>query len=145
MEENGIEVDVVAGASMGAYVGALWAHGCDGGELERLSRELERRWALWSLIDPAFPPRRGFLRGIAVKKRLMRTIGESSFADLARPLRVVAANPIKDAKVLALAYLRQARIAYRAKDRSRAIIFVKRALQENPDLEEAKALLDQLR
>ena len=92
LEENGIEVDVVAGASMGAYVGALWAHGCDGGELERLSRELERRWALWSLIDPAFPPRRGFLRGIAVKKRLMRTIGESSFADLARPLRVVAAN-----------------------------------------------------
>jgi tetratricopeptide (TPR) repeat protein len=62
-----------------------------------------------------------------------------------RALRVVAANPVKDAKVLALAYLRQARIAYRAKDRARAIIFVKRALQEDPTLEEAKGLLDQLR
>ena len=92
LEENGIEVDVVAGSSMGAYVGSLWAHGCDGRELERLARELEGRWALWSLIDPAFPPRRGFLRGFSVKKRLMRTLGHSHFADMVRPLRVVAAN-----------------------------------------------------
>src|SRR5258708_7439595 len=92
LEENGIEVDVVAGASMGAYVGALWTHGCDGCELERLSRELEGAWTFWTLIDPAFPPRRGFLRGFAVKRRLMRSIGHAHFADLARPLRVVAAN-----------------------------------------------------
>src|SRR5262249_38955766 len=65
LEENGIEIDVVAGASMGAYVASLWAHGCNGSELEKLSRELEGRWTLLSLIDPAFPPRRGFLRGYA--------------------------------------------------------------------------------
>ena len=92
LEENGIEVDVVAGASMGAYVGALWASGRDGGELEKLARELEGRWSLWSLIDPVFPPRRGFMRGFAVKKRLMRSIGCARFADLARPLRIVAGN-----------------------------------------------------
>jgi len=92
LEENGLEVDVVAGASMGAYVGALWAYGCNGRELERLSRELEARWALWTLVDPAFPPRRGFLRGYAVKRRLMRTIAHTRFADLVRPLRIVAAN-----------------------------------------------------
>jgi hypothetical protein len=57
----------------------------------------------------------------------------------------VAASPVKDAKVLSLAYLRQARIAHRAKDRARAIIFVKRALQEDPTLEEARALLDELK
>ena len=92
LEENGLEVDVVVGASMGAYVGSLWAYGCDGRELERLSRELEARWALWTLIDPAFPPRRGFLRGYAVRRRLIRTIGHTRFADLVRPLRIVAAN-----------------------------------------------------
>jgi NTE family protein len=92
LEENGLEVDVVAGASMGAYVGALWAYGCNGQELERLSRELEARWALWTLVDPAFPPRRGFLRGYAVKRRLMRSIDHARFADLIRPLRIVAAN-----------------------------------------------------
>jgi NTE family protein len=53
---------------------------------------LEARWALWTLIDPAFPPRRGFLRGYAVKKRLMRTIAQTCFADMVRPLRIVAAN-----------------------------------------------------
>jgi NTE family protein len=92
LEENGIEVDVVAGSSMGAYVGALWNFGCNGRELERLARELEVRWSLWSLLDPVFPPRQGFLRGFAVKKRLMRTLGHARFANLARPLRIVASN-----------------------------------------------------
>lgn len=92
LEENGIEIDVVAGSSMGAYVGSLWAYGCDGAELERLSREMESRWAFWKMISPVFPPRRGFLRGTSVRKRLMRSIGGARFADLVRPLRVVAAN-----------------------------------------------------
>jgi NTE family protein len=92
LEENGIEVDVVAGSSMGAYVGSLWAHGNNGVELERLARELEGRWALWSLIDPVLFPRQGFLRGFAVKKRLMRSLGHARFADLVRPMRVVASN-----------------------------------------------------
>jgi len=92
LEENGIEVDVIAGASMGAYVGSLWAFGCNGAELERLAREMEGRWPLWSLIDPVFPPRQGFLRGLAVKKRLMRSLNNARFADLPRPFRVVAGN-----------------------------------------------------
>ena len=92
LEENGIEVDVVAGSSMGAYVGSLWAHGNDGTELERLARELEARWSLWKLIDPVFPPRQGFLRGFAVKRRLMRSLGHARFADLVRPMRIVASN-----------------------------------------------------
>jgi NTE family protein len=92
LEENGIEVDVVAGSSMGSYVGALWAHGFNGFELEKFARAMEGRWALWSLIDPAFPPRQGFLRGFAVKKRLMGAIGNARFADLKRPLRIVAGN-----------------------------------------------------
>jgi NTE family protein len=92
LEENGIEIDVVAGASIGAYIGALWTFGHDGKELERLARELEGRWGLWNLIDPVFPPRQGFLRGFALRKRLMRSIGQARFADLLKPLRVVAGN-----------------------------------------------------
>jgi NTE family protein len=92
LEENGIEVDVIAGSSMGAYVGSLWAYGYDGRELERLARELEGRWALWGLIDPVFPPRQGFLGGFRVKKRLMRSLGEARFSDLSRPFRVMATN-----------------------------------------------------
>ena len=92
LEENGIEPDVVAGASMGAYVGALWAYGCNGEQLEKLARNMEGKWSLWNLIDPVFPPRQGFLHGYAVKRRLQQTIGEAQFSDLLRPLRVLATN-----------------------------------------------------
>ncbi len=77
---------------MGAYVGAVWACGYDGVFMEKLAREVESRWGLLRLIDPAFPPRRGFLRGTKVRERLQFSIGEAHFGDLVRPLRVVATN-----------------------------------------------------
>ncbi|HEY2952300.1 MAG TPA: patatin-like phospholipase family protein [Verrucomicrobiae bacterium] len=92
LEENGIEVDVVAGCSMGAYVGSIWAYGHDGLQLEALARELERRWGLLHLIDPVIPPRQGFLRAARIKARLKRSIGDAHFCDLMRPLRIVATN-----------------------------------------------------
>ena len=90
--ENGIEVDCVAGASMGAYIGGLWAHGFDGAQLEKFSRENESRWGLWGLFDPALPPRRGFLKTRRVMERLRRSLGDAWFCDLIRPLRVTATN-----------------------------------------------------
>lgn len=92
LEENGIEVDVIAGSSMGAYVASVWAMGCDGQFMEKLAREVEGRWGRWKLIDPAFPPRKGFIRGEAVIRRLRNTLGDAHFADLARPLRIVATD-----------------------------------------------------
>jgi NTE family protein len=92
LEENGIEVDIVAGTSMGAYIGALWAFGHDGKYIENKARELEGKWGLLKLIDPAFPPRRGFIHGRAIQSRLEDSIGEVRFEQLARPLRVVATH-----------------------------------------------------
>src|SRR6185503_2629188 len=90
LEENGIEVDVIAGCSMGAYIGSVWAFGYDGVTMERLSREVEHRWGLLELIDPFILPRQGFLRGEKVKRRLKKSIGDVHFSELVRPLRVVA-------------------------------------------------------
>lgn len=92
LEENGIEVDVVAGCSMGAYIGAVWGYGCDGKYMEKLARDVEGRWGVWRLLDPVLPPREGFIRGRAVKHRLQRTIGDAHFSELPRPVRVVATN-----------------------------------------------------
>jgi NTE family protein len=92
LEENGIEVDVIAGCSMGAYVGSVWAFGSDGIEMERLAREVERRWGVLQLIDPFILPRQGFLRGEKVKRRLKSSIGDVHFSELVRPLRIVATN-----------------------------------------------------
>lgn len=92
LEENGIEIDVVAGCSMGSYIGAVWAAGYDGVAMERQARELEHRWGLFDLIDPFILPRQGFLRGEKVKQRLKRAIGDVHFSELVRPLRIVATH-----------------------------------------------------
>ncbi len=92
LEENGIDVDVVAGSSMGAYVGAVWCSGFDGQACEKIARENEHRFGLLKLIEPAFPPRQGFLKPARVVKRLRRSIGDPRFSDLMRPLRVVATH-----------------------------------------------------
>jgi len=90
LEENGIEVDVVAGASMGAYVAAMWSAGQDGKRLEALAAEMKTSRDLLGLVDPVFPPRRGFIRGNKIEERLRHTIGDVTFENLARPLSVVA-------------------------------------------------------
>ena len=90
LEENGIEVDVVAGSSMGAYVGSIWAAGFNGTEMEQLARELEGRYGLLKLISPVIPPRQGFLRADRVIKRLRKSLDHLHFSDMVRPLRIVA-------------------------------------------------------
>jgi NTE family protein len=92
LEEHGIEVDAIAGASMGAYVGSLWAYGLDGAALEKIAREHEGRWGLLSIVDPKIFPRRGFMSTGRLARRLRRSLGRIHFSDLIRPLRVVVTN-----------------------------------------------------
>ncbi len=92
LEENGIDIDVVAASSMGAYVAAHWAYGYNGRDMERLSRGLEKRLGLLELLDFVLPPRRAFFLGRKIKDRLRRALGYARFADLSIPLRIVASN-----------------------------------------------------
>jgi len=89
LEENGITIDAIAGTSMGAYVGGLWASGLSGAELEALAASMAGRRELWELVDPAIP-RRGFIGGRKVLDRLRRTLGEKTFAELEVPFYCVA-------------------------------------------------------
>ena len=90
LEENGIEIDAVAGASMGAYVGALWCEGYHGKKLEELAATIKTKRDAFKLLDPVFPPRRGFVRGHKVKQRLHAALGDRKFEDLDRRLYVIA-------------------------------------------------------
>lgn len=90
LEENGIPVHAVAGTSMGAYVGGLWSAGFNGRELEALAADMASKRDLWSLVDPVFPPRRGFVRGHKIRKRLEVSLAGRNFADLERPFLAVA-------------------------------------------------------
>ena len=92
LEEHGIEIDCIAGASMGAYVGAVWAFGLDGAHLEKFARETEGKWGFLRLVDPVIPPRRGFLRTRRAAALLRHNIDDAHFSELVRPLRVVATH-----------------------------------------------------
>ena len=92
LEEHGIHIDAIAGSSMGAYIGAIWGFGHTGMEMEALACELEGHWSLLKLLDPAFLPRRGFLKGERVKRRIQKTIGTLQFSDMVRPVKIVATD-----------------------------------------------------
>jgi len=89
LEENGIEVHAIAGSSMGAYVGSLWAAGFSGSKLGELAAEMQDRRTLWRLADPIVPPVKGLFRGLKAKAHLERSLGELKFEDLERELFVV--------------------------------------------------------
>lgn len=100
LEQNHIPVDAVVGCSMGSVIGALWASGYNGQQLERISKELSVKHPLWQLVDPVFPPRRGVIRGNKIRAILERYIGDARFSDTSIPLSIVATHlPSLDRKV----------------------------------------------
>lgn len=92
LEENGISIDAIAGASMGAYVGALWAAGYTGAELANFASEITSRRELWRRLDLALPPVRGLFYGDGLRRRLAVALQDATFNDLERELHVVATD-----------------------------------------------------
>jgi NTE family protein len=92
LEENGIPVTAIAGTSMGAYVGAVYASGLGGADLENLAREIPDRKALRAMLDFAIPPTAGLIRGNRIRRHLERTLGWLTFEEMKRPLMVVATD-----------------------------------------------------
>ncbi len=90
LEENDIHIDAIAGCSMGAYVGSLWAAGFNGQQMAELAAELDTNRDMLKLVDPIFPPRRGFIHGDKVEDWLARSLKDASFDQLEKPLYVVA-------------------------------------------------------
>ncbi len=92
LEEEGIPIAGVAGCSMGSYVGALWAAGLTGAELEVRGREIKDRAALKALLDYAIPPSQGLIHGHKIRQLLERDVQTKTFAELDRPLLVIATD-----------------------------------------------------
>jgi len=92
LEELGIEVDVVVGTSMGAYVGACWCAGNSPEALRALAGDVRDRRGVWKLADLVLPPRTGFVRGNRIRERLRASIRGARFEDLRREFQVVATN-----------------------------------------------------
>lgn len=90
LEENNIVIDAISGCSMGAYVASLWAAGFNGKELAELAAELNTNRDMLKLVDPIFPPRRGFIHGDKLEAWLRRSLKDATFEQLKKPLYIVA-------------------------------------------------------
>jgi Predicted esterase of the alpha-beta hydrolase superfamily len=92
LEEESVPIDMIAGASMGALIGAYYAKERDAALLEELALGVNWR-RLVNLIDPNLILLwKGFVQGQKVKSFLRSVIGDVKFEDLAIPFAVVATD-----------------------------------------------------
>ncbi len=92
VEERGLDVSVVAGTSMGAIVGALWASGLGWEQILEIARSTS--WL--RLID--FRPRGGLLSPRKLREFLGRYLPDD-FSGLVRPFAAVATDVVRGRSV----------------------------------------------
>jgi NTE family protein len=90
LEREGVPIDIIAGTSAGAAIGALYAQGKEASQIKELV--LNMGWKQFiSLVDLALP-RSGFIGGRKITGLLKSIIGDIRFSDLRIPLACVATD-----------------------------------------------------
>lgn len=90
LEKEGIPIDMIAGTSIGALVGAVYAQKKDINSMKELAIALgSKRFKF--LADPAWP-RTGLVRGRRIEEKLKSIIGNAQFSDLKIPFACVATD-----------------------------------------------------
>jgi NTE family protein len=97
LEEHGIYPDVIAGTSIGALVGALYASGLRAGDIERALRLDLRRLAMLADVRLSFS---GLVQGKRVSSALKSFLGDLTFSDLKIPFACVATDIIHGQQVV---------------------------------------------
>jgi len=98
LEREGVPVDMIAGTSIGALIGALYSRQKDAGKLKEQSMLLDLMGTT-ALVDLAFP-KSGLMQGKRITNLLRRFIGTASFKDLHIPLACVATDIITGDEVV---------------------------------------------
>ncbi len=99
IEREKIPIDMLAGTSMGALVGALWAAGKDIATIEKIIYEFRRKIKTIGLMDLTFP-KIGLLKGGRVRKFLKAQFGDMTFYDLKLPFKVITCDIEKREEVV---------------------------------------------
>lgn len=87
LEAQGIVPDIVVGTSAGSVVGALYASGMNGFELQKLALQMDESMvADWGL------PNRGVLKGEALQGFINQNVKNLTIQKMPRPLGVVATD-----------------------------------------------------
>lgn len=90
LQKEGIPIDMVAGTSAGAIVGALYAQGKDVDQIKSLAQDFGSR-KLAHFVDP-YLPKSGFIRGKKIQGLLVSYIGGIRFSDMRIPFACVATD-----------------------------------------------------
>lgn len=96
LEEHGFQVRAIAGCSMGALVGGIYASG-KLGEFETWARRIDRR-RIFSLMDLAFGGG-GLLKGERLIATLRELVGDKRIEDLPMAYTAVAADIVREREV----------------------------------------------
>jgi predicted acylesterase/phospholipase RssA len=97
LEEHGIYPDVIAGTSIGALVGALYASGLRAGDIERALRLDLRRLAMLADVRLSLS---GLVQGKRVTSALKAFLGDLDFADLKIPFACVATDIVNGQEIV---------------------------------------------
>ncbi|MGH7198583.1 MAG: patatin-like phospholipase family protein [Candidatus Omnitrophota bacterium] len=92
LEREGIPIDIVAGSSIGALVGSLYAVGKNVDELEKAAMEINSRLRLSQLADISLYPVRGLLNGKRIIRHFKKHLGNKTFEDCRIPLKIMGVN-----------------------------------------------------
>jgi NTE family protein len=98
LEREGIPVDMVAGTSSGALVGALYAQGGEVNQIREQILSIDRRW-MASMTDLTLP-KTGLFGGKRMKDWLRSVIGNAEFGDLRIPFACVATDIMSGEEVV---------------------------------------------
>jgi NTE family protein len=89
LEENNIPIDYIAGASIGALIGAYYAAFKNVEKMEKIA--LSSNWrTTFYLLDPAW--RGGLIKGTKIEKLIKSWLNHKKFTNLKVPLSVIATD-----------------------------------------------------
>ncbi len=91
LEREKIPIDLVAGSSIGALIGGLWAAGYGSPQLEEIAAQFRTKRSLIQLLDLGIP-KFGILGGHQVTRLLRRYLGNKTFRDVKVPIKIVACD-----------------------------------------------------
>jgi len=98
LEKYQIPVDIVAGSSMGAFVGGAYASGVCASEMEKIA--LNADWKLTAMMFLPTISHAGFVNGKRIKEFLKEVVGNRNIENLDRKFACVATNILTGEEVV---------------------------------------------
>jgi NTE family protein len=92
LEKNGIPIDMIAGTSMGAFVGGFFAAGVTASDLEQMVLSYRDRRKVRRTIFDLTLPLYGLSKGTHLSKFMQTHLKDLTFDDLATPFAAVATD-----------------------------------------------------